>query len=162
MFTDASFYDKTGAAAWALWAKSERGTHKAQGLIRRRVVNSSEAELAALANGMDSLCRSKIILAGDELLVQADNLHALGCVAPEGKRPTMSPFMCEISDHIANLISGHGLTVRTRHVKGHSGQGEPRLWVHSDCDRRCRNLARQEHARRLASNHPIPPSMMPC
>lgn len=169
MFTDASFYDKTGAAAWALWAKSERGTIRGAGLIKRAVKHSSEAEILAIANGFSMVVNSDILERGDSVLVQADNLHALGCIGKQKTigqfkrpRPSMSPLMREASELIVALAIEHELEIRTRHVKAHSGTGQPRLWVHTDCDRRCRAIARDEHMRRLASNNPIPPSMRPC
>lgn len=169
MFTDASFFDKTGAAAWALWAKSQRGVIRSAGLIRRTVIHSSEAELLAIANGLHCVVKSSILERGDAVLIQADNLHALGCIGKQKSigqfkkpRPSMSPVMREASESIVALAIEHELEIRTRHVKAHSGTGQPRLWVHTDCDRRCRAIARDEHLRRLASNNPIPPSMRSC
>lgn len=150
MFTDASVIHRTGTAAWALWAKSERGTIRAAGIIKGKCTCSNEAELKAIANGLDALVRSHILFDGDRVLVTADNVSALSLVSPP-RTNALKDRLAKVTDAIDQIARRHQLVLITKHVKAHSGRGQPRLWVHSDCDRRARGIARSEHERRLCS-----------
>lgn len=148
MFTDASLINETKSGGWAMWAKSERGCIQFSGPLKGQCMTSGEAELKAIANGIDILVRSDICIDGDSVLVTADNLQALSALGHSADWGTFCKPMKRARDIIRQLVEKHQLVIRTRHVKAHSGTGEPRLWVHSQCDRRARQAARQLHAER--------------
>lgn len=154
MFTDASVFDRTGTAAWALWAKSERGTIRAAGLIQGSCRCSNTAEFKAIANGLHKLVASDIFCDGDRVLVTSDSVTALSLVVPP-RRNALHKRVGNVIAVIDELVAKHQLTLLTRHVKAHSGRGQPRLWVHDQCDRTARAIARQEHERRLCTQHQL-------
>jgi hypothetical protein len=94
------------------------------------------------------LVRSDILVVGDSVLVTADNVTALALVNPPRKN-RLAQKLPEVIAEIDRLAAEYRLKLITRHVKAHSGRGQPRLWVHSDCDRRARGIARSEHEQRL-------------
>lgn len=147
MFTDASLINQTKSGGWAMWAKSERGTIWNSGPLQGKVDSSNEAEIKAIANGLYYLCNTHIIERGDTVLVTADNNHALRCVLPPRGVFMRAPEI-RAAEMIDSLVADHDLTLRTRHVKAHSGVHEPRLWVHNNCDRHARKHARAVHAGR--------------
>lgn len=143
IFADASFCPKTFAAGWAAWIKSERGTYRGDGAMKTIVPDNNLAELYAVINAIKLAFVSEVAVAGDTLLVEADNHRALAILANRGKNLTI------LEKKAATLLNGlrstYDFTIKPRHVKAHCGTAVPRTWVHDDCDKRAK--ARMQEAR---------------
>lgn len=161
VFTDASFYEKTGQAGWACWIKHaglatgifDGGTFKGV-----QITKAQEAELCAIAKGI-----SRALKASDDgaIMVQSDCLVALerirkavpsvrisdhknGAPILMLKRMKLSPVERVALTWIQKATEGRSLYLR--HVYGHTS-GAGRQWVNRECDR----IAKQ-HA---ASSAPV-------
>lgn len=140
VFSDASWCPKTKAGGWGAWAKSERVQWGVQfsGAFRRLANGSNEAEIMAAACALASTLRSEIAVAGDTILFEIDNEHALRLVlhdAPTGRLPRTN-LEKEAIEVLLALKTRHGLVFKTRHVKGHSGgERRDRFGVNELCDR---------------------------
>ena len=143
VFSDASWCPRTKVGGWGAWAKSERVQWGVQfsGAFRRLVNGSNEAEIMAAACALASTVRSEIAAAGDTILFEIDNAHALRLVtpdAPTGLRPRTA-LEKEAIEVLLELKTRHGLIFRTRQVKGHSGrERRDRFGVNELCDRLAR------------------------
>lgn len=145
IFSDASFCHDKKVGGWGAWARSERGIVSSWGAFKWPVTSANMAELYAAVNAVHMVLKSDIFSLGDELLLQIDNLAALGAL--EGKAKTEWPTrgLAEMG----KLLAAGQAKLRVRHVKGHSKNGQPRSWVHNFCDRGATKglkLARQRFA----------------
>lgn len=117
MFCDASFCPQTKAYGWAMWAKhgtpatTERESGSGQGAL-----NSTDAELVALTEGIKALIRNEVPIAGRIIVIQSDSTGALNKL------------------DIKPLKLAGARFVKLKHVKGHQGLRNPRAAVNTWCD----------------------------
>lgn len=140
VFSDASWCPRTKVGGWGAWAKSGRVQWGVQfsGAFRRQANDSNEAELMAAACALASVLGSEVATAGDTILFEIDNEHALRLVTHDEQVEirARSALEREAIEVLLELKSRHALTFKTRHVKGHSGrQRRDRFGVNELCDR---------------------------
>lgn len=150
LFTDASL-GTDGAAGWGFWAKANgRGPAHGGGPLRDTYRASSEAEFAAIANGLQAAINRSVIQPGDTVLIQTD---AMVCVhiLDGTRRKRLYPLLRRIKAAIDAAVAENGLTVKVRHVKAHlkRDQREPRHHINEVCDRHAK--AGQRKARQQRS-----------
>lgn len=144
LFTDASFYHETQSAAYALYAISEVDRLQFAGPFKGTIESSAKAELAAIANALSIILPHRLSAGATRVLIQADHLDALHAIDAR-KHARYGAIVASI--HAS--LDKYGVGFETRHVKAHSGRGEPRLYCHDWCDRECRRIARALNQRRL-------------
>ena len=146
-FSDASFCDRTKAAAWAGWVKSDRGRVYRGGVIRTGVLNSSEAEFCALANTLALAEKGGLVEPGDRMIAQTDN-HRVQSVLSGAANFRLTQCEHEVVEWVQNFVTRLSLRLDVRHVKGHRGSVTPRNAVNTVCDAIAKKHMRQERARR--------------
>lgn len=138
ILADASYCPRTGAAGYGYWIASDRGK-RGGGNELRHATSSGVAEMMAVVNALWVARECGLIMPEDDVLVQTDCQSAIG--AFEGKRD------CRDVDEQTVLVGFHHVcklakvTVRFRHVKGHTSQrthGEARFSANRHCDGRAR------------------------
>lgn len=163
IFTDASHCPNTNAAGWGAWAKRDGWPQGIVigGPIRTEVLNSGEAEIAAMANALSRLVKEDLLPVGQTIMLQADSHRALQVVAgaiPEAKvhqhadsvpwtgtAICLSPLEKRAAAVIKEMTAGR--TIYLRHVKGHRGGGG-RNWVNRTCDQIAKTHMRKQRAQR--------------
>lgn len=152
LFADASFCPKTGAAGWGSWAIKDgwpKGLFHG-GAIRRTIKSSNEAELCGLASALWAHDKAGNLDDVTSFVLQCDNTVALGAIVARiptallvhknratnayinHKRTNYQPIEIEAVEAMAKIIGVRQVWVK--HVKGHSGTGDGRSWVNTQCD----------------------------
>ncbi len=153
LFSDASFCPNTGAAGWGAWAKCELWSEGVLfgGGFKSLLSASGEAELCAIANAMHVLGAGGHLSAVSTLMIQSDNLRALGLVkasvpgtsirdhADGAKVPHLTRVDVSGTERrglgiIQSEVASGGFVLHLRHVRGHR-PGPSRHWVNRQCDR---------------------------
>lgn len=165
LFADASYCLKTKAGGWGAWFKTDGMQEGALigGTFKTGMANSSEAEVAALANAMTRLCNEGVLGPVSELMIQSDCMRALQLIAlllpgvirrrHEKGLPVHDGILTPTPTEKAaltriGLIRGEAdVLLVVRHVKGHS-PGGGRSWVNRQCDAIARRHMEAERHRR--------------
>lgn len=125
VISDASYCPETKAGGWAVWATLD-GKERARqsGAFKTRPPSVNYAELWAALNGL-VIARN---MGAVEVLLQTDSLSVVQWINGKGGD--------HMRKHVAALLRTHapGLTVRAKHVKGHTTHAEPRFWCNRWCD----------------------------
>lgn len=153
IFADASLCPQTGASGWGAWVKHDGGVSQVFGGAFQNPMDSvTDAETAALASAMFRARHWQILTSGDVVMLQSDctnallhirtHLRAFDSPAPKGvavrskRGPTkLSPVATKAIKLIEEIKTELGLTLITRHVKGHVSERVGRSWVNDQCDR---------------------------
>lgn len=172
LFSDASICPDTGCVGWAAWAKSDRGTARADGALRRPTIDSGVAEAMAVVNGIAIAARRGLMEKGDVIVVQTDNNGVMSVLRGEARRHIRranrgnvemsgeqlhdeilrrNEEIDEVAAKYASLVHGLGVTVVWKHCKGHRGLEDRRAAVNTSCDERARDRMRE--ARRSMPIH---------
>lgn len=154
IISDASFHPPSKSAGWAAWMKADgKESVIYSGAIKVEVLDSTHAELMAIANALAAATRGGYLERKANVLVQSDNVIALALVQiavpgtperkhPNGvstslsvpKRPTYLKRFQPQMRVVADLVAEFELTLAVRHVRGHT-QGGGRQWVNRACDK---------------------------
>lgn len=154
VFSDASCCGQTGAAGWAGWVKSQRGTSRSSGRIKQAIDFWSDiAEAMAAVNAVRAAILHGVIKDGDELLIQTDNRDVptiLGGGWPDRKNE-QTRHKREINLAFAALLGNHELKWRWRWVQGHvdDADREARHSVNMICDREAGKHMRAQRSKML-------------
>jgi len=149
LFTDASFHPRTRASAFALYAISNRGNLNYASRFRGEMENSAHAELAAIGNALHIVLPQPMSAGATRVLIQSDCMDALRWINREGKAKYP-----EVVDRLWWTAEKYRVTLETRHVKGHVGIGEPRLYCQDWCDREAGRISRIMHLERGGAQRP--------
>lgn len=119
VIADASWCPQTHAAGWACWIAGDGFKSKGfSGPVHKLCDSSNEAELQAVAIGVGLAHQ---LYGATNILVQSDCTHV-----EKHFRPLCPP----------------GLTLRYKHVKGHTTIKDSRSWANRWCDREAKNNMR--------------------
>lgn len=134
LFTDASFCHRTCAGGWGAFIACERGKRYGGGQIEEYCKDSSHAELLAVRYGLRFAAERKLLRPKDEILLQTDSLTAMEVMETFAVRTRIKEYT-EVHDRIRKGLMAWENKLRVRHIKGHSGTGTSRTYVHNKCDR---------------------------
>lgn len=128
-------------------------SHRAFGPIRVACRSSLDAELAAIGNGLAVAAKLGVLGRKVVVILQSDNVTALGLVlgsspsyrhspSPDATRDVMEvkPINCWDADHadilkyIAELQLEHKFVLMVRHVRGHQGRASGRHRMNEEVD----------------------------
>lgn len=168
LFSDASICPDTGCVGWAAWAKSDRGTARADGALRRRTIDSGVAEAMAVVNGIVIAAQRGLVEKGDVVVVQTDNNSVMSVLRGEARRYIRradrgsleisgeqlheevlrrNEEIDEVAATYSDLVRRLGVTVVWKHCKGHRGLEDRRAAVNTCCDERARDRMREARRR---------------
>ena len=142
VFSDASWCPHVKVGGWGAWVKSERLQHQSGGELKSKPISAREAEVMAIGNAVWLALRMGAARPGDEILIQTDCLHAID-VLNEGKCKRRTSAEVDVCLALVSWRAKYQLTMRFKHVKGHTAGHEPRLWVNNFCDRLAKHYMRQ-------------------
>lgn len=132
IIADASFCPQTGAAGYGYWVACDRGKRGGSGYMQEPVANCTVAEEMALANALYHACKLGLVLPHDEVLLQTDSMGAI--CAFNGERKSVPNVEQVPVNYLRRLVAKMEITVRYKHVKGHTDGREPRLYINNQCD----------------------------
>jgi ribonuclease HI len=159
IFADASHDRKARVAGWGAWIKADgRNSITCGAAMKGTVASAIEAELCALANALTVARLRGVVPKGSVVMMQSDCAVALGIIrgkidgvedrpAPGGiaimpvRRMKLTKMHLAAVDVIREIIAALGISVITRHVRGHQ-IGSGRQWVNSEVDRIARQAMR--------------------
>ena len=135
LYTDASNYHQTGAAAWAAILVCLDGSeHEAHGPLKGEVGSSTAAEARAVANALHHFTREGLIT-GDVRVI-LDNQTVVDRLR-SGKVKSKSAQVREALEHVQKIARGR-FTVFADWVKGHqpkaAAKSDPRVSFNHRCD----------------------------
>jgi ribonuclease HI len=145
VFADASFDHVTKASGYAYWHRDGQNVHRGSGGHAELVGSSSEAECVALCIAIVSAIRTLEHRPGDVISLQSDCIHALKVL--QGQIPKMTMIETTFSGWALRVMREHGLSLRPKHIKAHTGLEDARSYVNTFCDEASRR--RMRHWRSL-------------
>lgn len=121
IFSDASYCHQTGAAGYAGWVKygSSGKTLKVSDCFRSK--SSEEAETYGIYETIREALDKGVIIKGKNIIIQCDCIGALNKL------------------DLTVLLDKKPSRVKLKHVKGHSGTGNPRSAVNNWCDKEAKS-----------------------
>lgn len=146
LMTDASVCADTGAAGYGFWCVSARGSMAGGNPFKAIIKDSYEGEFKAVVNALHECLNQKLILEGDEVLIQLDNagvVRNLTSIEPKRKDIKEAKLVLD------QMVITFKLKLRSRHVKGHSNKVGNRYTANKCCDMRAKlsmKQARLNHA----------------
>ncbi len=132
IIADASYCPLTGAAGYAFWIASTRGKLGGSGGMKDRVVNNIAAEMMALLNGLHQACKKGLVQVGDNVLLQTDCQSAIDAFNEQRRNITTEELSLVV--YLRKLITVMHITVRFKHVKGHTAGLDERTFTNNKCD----------------------------
>lgn len=142
---DASHCPDTKVAGYGVWVASQRGKRAFDGAFKTTIDNATIAEMAAITNALYMGIKSGLIVSWDEVLVQTDCIAAI--LAFTGARNPAHSEERKIIDKQKELIVLYDITVRFKHVKGHSDNPGNRYVSNNICDRKAKTNMRNARQR---------------
>jgi ribonuclease HI len=144
LMTDASV-DQAGNAGYGFWCVSNRSNGLAGGSpLKGYVKDSYQAEAKGVVSAIIQCIKKGNIKQGDTVLVQLDNAGVINLFS--NPKANVRVDLIEVKAYLEELISKYDLTLKYRHVKGHSTTKGNRYTANKLCDMRA-NKARKEATR---------------
>lgn len=141
IYTDASHCQTTFAAGWACWIKADgRPGVLKSGAFRERIVNSNQAEMGAVANGIVVARHVALPQPGDFLIIVTDCEHVQAVL--NGARRMLTKTERRMLDFIRRMVADLGCTLRANKVKAHDASDGARSWVNGLVDSSARHRMR--------------------
>lgn len=134
--TDASHRPGMNLGGYAFWISTDKQRYKSSGLLKGKIIDSTEAELKAVANAFHHLIVNIKPEGLEKVYVNTDCMAVKNLIDSKKKCSNSGKYK-EVLALIQKLIKG--LDVEIRHVKGHKHTNTPRNYVNDWCD----NAARQ-------------------
>lgn len=144
IISDASHCPDTLAGGYGCWIASNRGSKEFGGPLND-AMDSAEIEAKAACNALHYAITNGLVKRRDVILIQVDALAALEMF--NGRRkPRLREL--EILEWINNIAARNDLTLRYRHVKGHTNNRDARSRAQQKCDDLARQYMQQERGKR--------------
>jgi len=126
-YTDASFSDRGG---WAIWLRSERGRIVRHGSCPETVTDALLAELWAIKEALRIAVESWPET--ETVLINSDCLAATNAL--ESRNYFKREEAAVLQEDILAFAFAKYLTLRFKHVKGHTGSNDVRSYLNRRCD----------------------------
>lgn len=139
LMTDASHCVQTGAAGFGFWCASNRGKLAGGKPLKGFVKDSYEAEMKGVVNALQIAITAGLILSGDTVLIQLDNKGVIRCIEKVSKPRS---DVKNVMGYLFTLAEEFDLTIKCRHVKGHSKNKDSRFLANHHCDSRAKTQMR--------------------
>lgn len=132
IIADASHCGETKVAGYGFWIASDRGKRNGGGAFKKGVSGALAAEMMALVNGVHQAKADGLLCHGDYLLLQTDSQGAI-CTFKGERQSPLKKDEWAAKNKMEQLTQG--ITVRFKHVKGHSRFKDNRHASNRHCDR---------------------------
>lgn len=153
IITDASVDHTVGTGGYGFWAVSKRGKYAGQGVFGCRVESSNAAEMMAIVNAIHIALRKGVVHPGDDILVQTDSMHAISHFSGVRKKNSQAAIKYRpLVDRLNALTMTENLSIKFRHVKGHTRSGDKRSKAQRMADKRARAAMRGARASELSED----------
>lgn len=143
IITDASHCPNTKAGGYGVWIAGDKGKQAFGGPLSG-TSDSSEIESKAMCNGLYHGIKEGLINRGDVVLMQTDCDAALRLLQCK-RAPRDSEF--DILDWITDTTMKNDITLRFRHVKGHTNKTDSRSKAQDHCDKLAKQYMISERKR---------------
>lgn len=177
IYSDASICNKTLAGGWAGWIKSDRGTLKADNILKNKINDTSIAEAMAAINTLIYAIKNDAIQNGDKVILTTDNDGVMDILEGKASRKftfkkarkkkisiwkfskninNANKYIKEISSDYKKYVKKYNLIIKWAHVKSHTNKNDPRSYINSNCDKRAKlnmKKARKLHYKILSQNY---------
>lgn len=147
IISDASHCPDTLAGGYGCWIASNRGSKEFGGPLNN-AMDSAEIEAKAACNALHFAITSGLVKRRDVILIQVDALAALEMFS--GRRKPRYRER-EILEWLTNIATRNDLTLRFRHVRGHTNTRDSRSRAQQKCDELARQYMQQERGKRRSS-----------
>lgn len=144
IISDASHCPHTLAGGYGCWIASNRGSKEFGGPLND-AQDSAEIEAKAACNALHFAITSGLVKRKDVILIQVDALAALEMFS--GRRKPRHKEK-EILEWLTDIAARNDLTLRYRHVKGHTSTQDSRSRAQQKCDDLARQYMLQERGKR--------------
>lgn len=148
IIVDASHCSNTLAGGYGFWVASQRGCFAGGGSFKESIPHSRCAEICAIVNAFHSGVSQGRILPGDEVLIQNDCLSAIDFLQDPCSKGG-HPLEKKAAELFSGIMSTGKVTVRFRHVKGHTSTRDHRSKSQSICDLVAKKHMREARAKIL-------------
>ena len=111
------------------------------------IENNNTAEMMAICNTIWEGINKGIIQRGDTLLIQSDCLSAMEKI--KGVQRTNTVQEDAVLEYFEKTVRRNELSVRFRHVRGHTGKVEARFVANRMCDKRAKAAMRTARRRKI-------------
>lgn len=136
IIADASFCPEHRVGGYGFWIAGDNGKLAGEGMFKTTLPNNNVAELLALLNALHCAVTKGVIPTFSGVLLQSDCMAALDAL--QGRRVNMLDDEVQAVKWFGDFCNNHKLTVRFKHVKGHSSNKQNRFLSNNACDRRAR------------------------
>lgn len=140
LFVDASFFDRSHAAAYGFYAISQLDRLVFSSRFKGHIKSSAHAEYAAVANALSITLKHPLAAQCTRVLVQTDCKAVVDWI--NGGESRAYP---EVAEAIRALQNQYRVRLIPKWVPGHTGTHEPRLYCQDQCDREAKHIARRMH-----------------
>lgn len=146
IIVDASWCDQTKAAGYGAWIKSERSGVAIGGSLTPGLSDSGLAEMSAVLESIQTSIKEQLVMAGDFLLIQTDNMEAVKLFDryPSSIDSERNENINSIIRSINKLRFDHDLQIKMRHVKGHTNKPDTRSRANRHCDAQAKHYMKQQ------------------
>lgn len=131
IIADASYCSETKAAGYGAWVAGSNGKKGFEGPLNRPRDNNV-AETMAIANALWHGVNSGLLKPGSNVLIQSDSETAIKVL--EGIKPPKCQQYKDALNYVRGLAGRYGLTLRYKHVPGHTRGADSRTRAQNHCD----------------------------
>lgn len=147
IITDASFCPNTKAAGYSCWIASNGGKQAFEGPLNAPRDNNV-AETMAIVNALWHGFKHGLIKPKSDILIQSDSETAIGILKGE-KIPSNQQYRDAVA-YVQGLVSRYSLTLRYKHVPGHTKGADSRTRAQNHCDVAAKRQMLRQRAEILA------------
>ena len=147
IITDASFCPNTKAAGYSCWIASNGGKKAFEGPLNAPRDNNV-AETMAIVNALWHGFKAGLIKAKSNILIQSDSETAIGIL--KGEKVASNQQYRDAVAYVQGLVSRYSLTLRYKHVPGHTKGADSRTRAQNHCDVAAKRQMLRQRAEILA------------
>lgn len=133
IMVDASWCHDTKVAGYGAWLASERRRTRFAGFIQQQVSQAMVAEAMAVVNSIVGSMNLGVAQPNDTILVRTDCQAAI--MLFEGKRKPKDGDDALTLEVFNKVVAKYGVTMRFKHIKGHTNDQHRASVSNSVCDR---------------------------
>lgn len=131
IIADASFCSDTKAAGYGVWLAGSHGRDAFEGPLKKPHDNNV-AETMAITNALWHGLKSGLLKSNTNVLIQSDSETAIKVLTGE-KAPSNQQYRDAVA-YVQQLATRYALTLRYKHVPGHTKGADNRTRAQNHCD----------------------------
>lgn len=131
IIADASFCAETKAAGYGIWLAGNLGRRAFEGPLNAPRDNNV-AETMAIVNALWHGFKHGLIKPKSDVLIQSDSETAIGIL--KGEKIASNQQYRDAVAYVQGIVSRYSLTLRYKHVPGHTKGADSRTRAQNHCD----------------------------